>query len=55
MQLCDFGVSAQLTMNHGKRSTFVGTPWWMAPEVIMEGATYNSKVCLEIVARICLH
>ena len=46
MQLCDFGVSAQLSMSQGKRSTFVGTPWWMAPEVIMEGTTYNSKVFL---------
>ncbi|KAF3919715.1 hypothetical protein ABW20_dc0106732 [Dactylellina cionopaga] len=43
VQLCDFGVSALLQNPQTKRSTFVGTPWWMAPEVILENQTYNYK------------
>uniref|UniRef100_A0A060TA49 non-specific serine/threonine protein kinase n=1 Tax=Blastobotrys adeninivorans TaxID=409370 RepID=A0A060TA49_BLAAD len=43
VRLCDFGVAAQVSSNKIKRSTIVGTPYWMAPEVITEGAMYNTK------------
>lgn len=40
--LCDFGVAAAL-QNQNKRSTFTGTPYWMAPEVIADGKLYDTK------------
>src|ERR1700679_1657327 len=36
VQLCDFGVSGVLEPAIAKRSTIVGTPYWMAPELHQE-------------------
>ena len=44
-KLADFGVSAQLQSTMSKQNTVIGTPYWMAPEIIQEKG-YDGKADL---------
>jgi len=43
IKIADFGYAAQLTEDRAKRTTIVGTPYWMAPELI-RGENYDQRV-----------
>ena len=44
VKLSDFGFVAMLNKENEKRKTYVGTPYWMAPEVIEKKVRYGKKV-----------
>ncbi|NXR29497.1 PAK3 kinase, partial [Cinclus mexicanus] len=43
VKLADFGLSAQLTPEQNQRWSVIGTPWWMAPEIVKD-QPYGYKV-----------
>ncbi|CRK93540.1 CLUMA_CG007073, isoform A [Clunio marinus] len=44
IKLCDFGLARDLNSNNGKRSTFIGSPNWMAPEVVASSKRDKNSV-----------
>jgi serine/threonine protein kinase len=43
VMICDFGVSALLSTTSSKRNTVMGTPYWMAPELLQAVPAYDTK------------
>ena len=55
VKLSDFGFCARVTVDHPRRNSLVGTPYWMAPEVIKR-QSYGTEVrgrCLVETMSLC--
>jgi len=51
-QVADFGFCVQLTQEKTQRHSMVGTPYWMAPELV-RGMKYDQKVAPRNNATLC--
>merc|ERR1712137_94101 len=54
VKLTDFGYGAQLTAEQAKRQTVVGTPYWMAPEVIQDDSQYDTSADIWSTGVMCI-
>jgi len=54
VKLTDFGYGAQLTQEQARRQTVVGTPYWMAPEVIQDDCQYNESADIWSTGVMCI-
>merc|ERR1712000_593793 len=54
LKLTDFGYGAQLTQEQARRQTVVGTPYWMAPEVIQDDCQYDESADIWSTGVMCI-